>query len=150
MDGTLTEGHIDFNDMRKRTREWDTGTGPCRTVRLAGTILGGSGGHSSHDRVSIPTTHSSPAGIPQGDLFTVLEASTPDHIRDAMSTILEIEAEAAKLVSMKEGLLELLGLLKEHKVGREGDQRRGREAERTHCRVVGDTSQGCLSVNMNI
>lgn len=57
-----------------------------------------------------------PSGIPQGDLFTVLEASTPDHIKDAMSTILEIEAEAAKLVSMKEGLLDLLGLLKKHKV----------------------------------
>jgi hypothetical protein len=31
-----------------------------------------------------------PPGIPQGDLFTVLEASTPEHIKDAMATILEV------------------------------------------------------------
>ncbi|KAG1677921.1 hypothetical protein FOA52_001339 [Chlamydomonas sp. UWO 241] len=74
MDGTLTEAHIDFADMRARTR------------------------------------------IPQGDLFTVLESSTPEHISHAMQVILNIEAEAAKSVSSKEGLLELLAQLKKQNV----------------------------------
>ena len=51
--------------------------------------------------------------IPQGDLFTVLEASSPDHIQHAMKEILEIESEASKQVSTKEGLIELLSLLRE-------------------------------------
>jgi hypothetical protein len=42
------------------------------------------------------------AGIPQGDLFTVLEASDPEHIQNAMNVILEIEAEAAKRVKVRE------------------------------------------------
>ena len=71
MDGTLTTAHIDFADMRKRTR------------------------------------------IPQGDLFTVLESSTPDHIAHAMKEILEIEAEASKKVSAKDGLIDLLTFLKD-------------------------------------
>jgi HAD superfamily hydrolase (TIGR01549 family) len=73
MDGTLTTAHIDFADMRKRTR------------------------------------------IPQGDLFTVLESSTPEHIYVAMKEILEIEAEASKKVSAKEGLMELLTFLRDQK-----------------------------------
>ena len=59
-------------------------------------------------------------GIPQGDLFTVLEASTPEHIQHAMNVILEIEAEAAQRVSLKPGLLPLLQLLRERKVGSSG------------------------------
>ncbi|GAX82142.1 hypothetical protein CEUSTIGMA_g9570.t1 [Chlamydomonas eustigma] len=73
-DGTLTEGHIDFADMRQRTK------------------------------------------IPQGDLFTVLEASTPEHIKQAMGVILDIEAEAAAKVSMKPGLIKALTLLRDNKV----------------------------------
>ncbi len=46
----------------------------------------------------------------------MLEASTPEHIKHAMSEILEIEAEAAKKVSMKPGLMPLLAMLRENKV----------------------------------
>jgi hypothetical protein len=56
------------------------------------------------------------ADIPQGDLFTVLEASSPEHIKQAMEVILDIEAEAAAKVSMKPGLIKILTLLRDNKV----------------------------------
>jgi len=72
MDGTLTEAHIDFADMRART------------------------------------------GIPQGDLFTVMESwDNPAAIKAAMDVILEIEAGAAARVRLKEGAVELLSTLKD-------------------------------------
>ncbi|KAG2444612.1 hypothetical protein HXX76_001356 [Chlamydomonas incerta] len=75
MDGTLTEAHIDFADMRART------------------------------------------GIPIGDLFTVMESWEEDsRILGSMNTILDIEADAAKAVSAKPGLMELLQLLKDRQV----------------------------------
>ncbi|GIL87479.1 hypothetical protein Vretimale_1626 [Volvox reticuliferus] len=75
MDGTLTEAHIDFADMRART------------------------------------------GIPVGDLFTVMESWDEDaRIRASMTTILEIEEQAARAVSAKPGLMPLLQLLKDRQV----------------------------------
>eukprot|EP00775_Hariotina_reticulata_P013404 gene13404-13532_t len=71
MDGTLTQAHIDFVDMRKRT------------------------------------------GIPVGDLFVAMESwEEPERIKASMDVILEIEAEAAKGVQGKEGLMELLHMLR--------------------------------------
>eukprot|EP00882_Tetradesmus_deserticola_P026609 GHRQ01029368.1.p2 GENE.GHRQ01029368.1~~GHRQ01029368.1.p2 ORF type:complete len:199 (+),score=73.62 GHRQ01029368.1:137-733(+) len=75
MDGTLTQAHIDFADMRART------------------------------------------GIPVGDLFVAMESwEEPERIKQSMDVILEIEAEAAKSVQGKEGLLELLQMLRESDV----------------------------------
>ena len=45
---------------------------------------------ASEDILIIICLRCSSTGIPQGDLFTVLEASTPEHIKDAMATILEV------------------------------------------------------------
>lgn len=56
-------------------------------------------------------------GIPVGDLFVAMESwEEPERIKRSMDIILEIEAEAAKTVSAKEGLVELLQLLKESEV----------------------------------
>lgn len=75
MDGTLTQAHIDFADMRART------------------------------------------GIPVGDLFVAMESwEEPERIKQSMDVILEIEAEAAKSVQGKEGLMELLQMLKQSDV----------------------------------
>lgn len=53
-----------------------------------------------------------------GDLFTVMEGwAEPARILAAMTTILDIEAEAARAVSAKPGLMQLLQLLKERQVG---------------------------------
>ncbi|MEW5313539.1 MAG: hypothetical protein WDW38_005099 [Sanguina aurantia] len=59
--------------------------------------------------------------IPVGDLFTVMEScwtgpTSEQQIKDAMTVILEMEATAALEVSGKEGLLELLQLIKDLKV----------------------------------
>lgn len=57
-------------------------------------------------------------GIPVGDLFVAMESwEEPDDIRASMDVILEIEAEASRNISGKEGLLELLQLLADSKVG---------------------------------
>uniref|UniRef100_A0A383VST6 Methyltransferase domain-containing protein n=1 Tax=Tetradesmus obliquus TaxID=3088 RepID=A0A383VST6_TETOB len=75
MDGTLTQAHIDFADMRART------------------------------------------GIPVGDLFVAMESwEEPERIKQSMDVILEIEAEAAKSVQGKDGLMELLQMLKQSDV----------------------------------
>jgi len=48
-------------------------------------------------------------GIPVGDLFVAMESwEEPERIRASMDVILEIEAEAAKGVQGKDGLMELL------------------------------------------
>lgn len=58
------------------------------------------------------------AGIPVGDLFVAMESwDEPDRIKRSMDVILEIEAEAAKTVTAKAGLLELLQMLKGSDVG---------------------------------
>jgi hypothetical protein len=51
-------------------------------------------------------------GIPVGDLFVAMESwEEPERIKASMDVILEIEAEAAKGVQGKEGLMELLQML---------------------------------------
>ena len=94
MDGTLTEGHIDFADMRQRTREytrawaWDHVT---LCLRRSDTHLQAFPRRSpKRDPLTLSHAHRPNTGIPQGDLFTVLEASTPEHIKAAMATILEV------------------------------------------------------------
>jgi len=56
-------------------------------------------------------------GIPVGDLFVAMESwEEPEAIKASMDVILEIEAEASRNISAKEGLLELLQLLAGSKV----------------------------------
>lgn len=56
-------------------------------------------------------------GIPVGDLFVAMESwEEPENIKASMDVILEIEAEASKNISAKQGLLELLQLLADSKV----------------------------------
>ena len=52
-----------------------------------------------------------------GDLFVAMESwEEPENIKASMDVILEIEAEASKNISAKQGLLELLQLLADSKV----------------------------------
>uniref|UniRef100_A0A061QSN0 Uncharacterized protein n=1 Tax=Tetraselmis sp. GSL018 TaxID=582737 RepID=A0A061QSN0_9CHLO len=56
-------------------------------------------------------------GISKGDLFTVMESwDGEEEITEAMEVILELEAEARKSLTLKEGLESLLELLKKSKV----------------------------------
>lgn len=65
----------------------------------------------------MPPVCTLPAGIPVGDLFVAMESwEEPDSIKASMDVILEIEAEASKNISAKQGLLELLQLLADSKV----------------------------------
>lgn len=52
-----------------------------------------------------------------GDLFVAMESwEEPDNIKKSMDVILQIEAEAAQRVTPKQGLLELLNMLKTREV----------------------------------
>jgi hypothetical protein len=62
--------------------------------------------------------HALPLGIPVGDLFVAMESwEEAEKIAASMEVILEIEAEASRNISSKEGLLELLQLLADSQVG---------------------------------
>ncbi|EFJ44982.1 hypothetical protein VOLCADRAFT_106209 [Volvox carteri f. nagariensis] len=104
MDGTLTEAHIDFADMRART------------------------------------------GIPVGDLFTVMESWGQDsRILAAMTTILQIEEQAARAVSAKPGLLQLLQLIKDHKVPVALVTRNTSDSVAAFFRIIGPEWSGLFS-----
>jgi hypothetical protein len=61
-----------------------------------------------------------------GDLFVAMESwEEPENIKASMDVILEIEAEASKNISAKQGLLELLQLLADSKVIKQAVQYSG-------------------------
>lgn len=109
MDGTLTSCIIDFQDMRKRT-------GGC--VLSVSPSVSSASTHTLHPARSctLPLPHTTP-GIPVGDLFVAMESwEEPERVKASMDVILELEEAASANISAKEGLLELLGLLRDSQV----------------------------------
>ncbi len=60
-------------------------------------------------------------GIPQGDLFTVMESwDEGDRIKSAMDIIVSIETGASETISKMDGLLEVLNFVREKQVSARG------------------------------